>query len=154
MKTLKLAAVIIILIGTAYISYGAIAIGAASFNVADLPPKMARYISSTGATWDEWKRTFFRGGIWGMGLGCVAIIAGIGVFRFKTWGRTLWLFLSPILLLNQFSEGQKSLTYFRTNSSYHMALGLLIIVTMSWLLLLTPTARRELAPKAQHRRRH
>ncbi len=133
--------------GIAYVAYGAFAIYVASLNVADLTPKMAYDVYATGATWEEWKKSFFRGGVYAMGLGVVTVIAGIGIIRSKSWGRTTWLFLSPILLLTQFSEGQKSLTQFKTQSSYQLAFALLLVIALTWLLLLLPSSRRELAKK-------
>jgi hypothetical protein len=145
MKILKLTALIILMTGIAYIIYGAFAIYVASLNVADLTPKMVYDVYSTGTTWEEWKRSFFCGGAYAMGLGVVTVIAGIGIMKRKSWGRTIWLFLSPILLLMQFSEGQKSLTQFKTQSSYQLALALVIVIALTWLMLLLPSSRRELA---------
>jgi hypothetical protein len=147
MKILKMTAVIILMTGIAYAAYGAFAIYVASLNVADLTPMMAHDVYATGVSWEEWKRSFFRGGAYAMGLGVIAVIAGIGIMKGKSWGRTIWLFLSPILLLTQFSEGQKSLTQFKTQSSYQLALALLIVIALSWLMLLFPSSRRELAKK-------
>ena len=62
MKILKITALIIFLIGFAYIAYGAYAIYIASLNVADLSARISQDITATGATWAKWKRTFFRGG--------------------------------------------------------------------------------------------
>jgi len=147
MKILKLTAVIILLIGIAYITYGAFTIYLASWNITDLTPKMLQDIYATGATWEEWKRSFFRGGAYVMGLGVVTVIAGVGIIKGKFWGRTIWLFSSPILLLTQFSEGQKTLTQFKTYSSYRLALILLIVIASTWVMLLLPSSRRELAKK-------
>jgi hypothetical protein len=80
-----------------------------------------------------------------MGLGVVTVIAGIGIIRRKSWGRTIWLFLSPILLLTQLSEGQKSLTQFNTQSGYRLAFALIIVIILTWLMLLLPSSRKELA---------
>lgn len=147
---LKLTALMILLIGLAYISYGAFAIYIASQNIADLPPKIIYDIIATGATWEEWKRTFFRGGAYAMGLGVVSVIAGFGLLRTKSWGRTIWLFLSPILLITQFAEGQKSLTQFNSRGAYQLALALLVIIALTWLMLLVPSSRRELDKTTEH----
>lgn len=145
MKILKITALIIFLIGFAYIAYGAYAIYIASLNVADLSARISQDITATGATWAEWKRTFFRGGAYAMGLGIVTVIAGIGIAKIKTWGRTIWIFSTPILLLTQFAEGQKSLTYFNDKGAYQLALALLITIVLTWLLLLLPSSRSEFA---------
>ncbi len=71
--------------GIAYVAYGAFAIYVASLNVADLSPKMVYDLFATGATWEEWKKSFFRGGVYSMVLGVVTVIAGIGIIRRKSW---------------------------------------------------------------------
>lgn len=147
MKILKLTAFIILLIGLFYIAYGVLAIYIASWTTSDLSSEISHDIYATGASWEDWKRSFIQGGIYAIGLGAVTGFAGIGIMRIKNWGRTLWFFLSPILLLTQFSEGQKSLVWFKTYGSYRIALVLLIVVTLTWSLLLLPSSRRELKKK-------
>ena len=149
-KTLNLAALMILLIGLAYIAYGAFAIYLASQNIADLPTKITYDILATGATWEEWKKTFYRGGAYTIGLGVVSVIAGLGLIRTKSWGRTIWLFLSPILLLTQFAEGQKSLTQFNSRGAYQLGWALLVIIALTWLMLLLSSSRRELAETTEH----
>lgn len=150
MKILKLTSLLIILIGLAYIAYGAFSIYFASLNVADLPANISNDINATGATWEEWKKAFFRGGVYAIGMGIVTLTTGIGIFKAKNWGRTLWIFLSPILLLNQFLEGQKSLIYFKTWGAYQLAWFLLIIIALTWLMLFLPSSRRQLAKTTEH----
>ena len=144
MRILKLTAIIILVIGLAYIAYGAFAIYITSQTVADLSAKIIQDIVTSGATWEEWEKTFFRGGAYAIGLGIVTVAAGVGIFKARTWGRTIWFFLSPILLLTQFAEGQKSLTYFNSRVAYLLAWSLLIIIALTWLMLLLPSSRREL----------
>lgn len=132
MKILKLTAFIILLIGLFYIAYGVLAIYIASWTTSDLSSEISHDIYATGASWEDWKRSFIQGGIYAIGLGAVTGFAGIGIM---------------ILLLTQFSEGQKSLVWFKTYGSYRIALVLLIVVTLTWSLLLLPSLRRELKKK-------
>lgn len=147
MKIHKWAALVILLTGLAHIVYGALTIYLSSMNVADLPIRISNTIYATGETWEFWKKAFFRGGIYVGGVGIAAVVAGIGIIRTKSWGRTIWLFLSPILLLSQFSQGQKSLTQFNKQGNYKLAFVLLIVVTLSWIMLLLPSSRTELGKK-------
>jgi hypothetical protein len=157
MRILKLAAFIILLTGLFYIIYGALTIYLSSWDITDLPARYASEINNdirmTGATWERWQRAFFNGGAFAIGLGIVTVTAGIGIIRTKSWGRTIWLFLSPILMLFQFAQGQKSVTKFNTQSNYKLAFLLLIIITSTWLMLLLPSSRTAMAKKTQHRRR-
>lgn len=59
----------ILVIALGHIAYGALTIYLASLDAADLPPKIFNAITATGATWVEWKRTFFWGGIYTIGVG-------------------------------------------------------------------------------------
>lgn len=159
MKYLNITALIISLIGLAYFAYGAYAIYISSLNVADLSARISQDVTATGATWADWKRTFLRGGAYAMGLGIVTIVAGIGIAKIKTWGRTIWIFLTPMLLLTQFAEGQKSLTYFNDKGAYQLAFALLITIALTWLMLLLPSSRSEFArtseqPAPQDRFKH
>jgi hypothetical protein len=143
MKFIKLTALIIWLIGIAYIAYGSFAIYVASQNIDDLPAKILHDVNVTGVSWLEWKNSFLRGGIFAISMGTLAGAVGTGIFRAKEWGRTVWSILSPILLLSQFSEAQKSLTHFNSWGHYQFAFDLFILIALTWVILLLPSSRRE-----------
>ena len=143
MKSLKLTALIIWLIGIAYIAYGSFAIYVALQHIENLPAKILHDATATGVSWEEWKNSFLRGGIFAIIMGTLAGTVGIGIFRANKWGRAVWSILSPILLLSQFSEAQKSLTHFNSRGHYLFAFDLLILIALTWVILLLPASRRE-----------
>lgn len=149
MKILKITALMISLIGIFYIAYGMFAVYIASWNVAELTDKMSHDIAATGAPWGEWQQSFSRAGIKAIGLGFVTVLAGVGIFKAKPWGKAIWIIMSPILLLSQFAQGQKSLTHFNSQVHFQIAWVLLVIVVLTWLMLLLPSSRKTL--ESEHR---
>jgi hypothetical protein len=72
MKIVMIASVIL-LVGLAHIAYGAFAIWFASLSAADLTAKISQEINATGATWEAWRVSFARGGVYRVGMGLASL---------------------------------------------------------------------------------